>query len=211
MQTREHSIVPAPATPASSPRTVLRIGSVGHDVARLKSRLRSLRYAVDRGNVFTEQTHHAVMAFQKLNGLDRDGIAGVQTLRRLRRPTGASVGRGAGDRIVVDLSDQLLLLVRRGRVVKIVNACTGDPNLPDGRGEATPVGTFRVHRKVRGPEHAELGVLYSPSYFRGGIAVHGAPRVLARPASHGCVRIPMHLASSIHDAMRMGMLVQVRR
>ena len=158
---------------------MLRVGSTGAEVARLKARLRSLRYAVDRGATFTEQTHHAVMAFQKLNGLERDGVVGARTLGALRRPTGARIGRGAGDRIVVDLSDQVLLVVRRGRVAKIVNACTGNPNLPDGRGEATPVGTFRVHRKVDGAHHAELGVLYSPSYFHRGIAVHGAPQVLA--------------------------------
>jgi len=41
---------------------------------------------------------------------------------------------------------------------------------------------------------APLGKLYNPVYFVGGIAVHGAPSVPNRPASHGCVRIPMHIA-----------------
>lgn len=190
---------------------LLRIGSSGPAVAKLKARLRDLRYAVDRGATFTEATHHAVMAFQKVNRLQRDGVAGVQTLSRLQRPDGVRIGRGEQHRIVVDLSDQVLLVVDRGRVRKIVNACTGDPKLPDGRGEATPIGTFRVGRRIEGAHRAELGVLYWPSFFHGGIAVHGAPRVLATPASHGCVRIPMHLAASIQDAMRAGVQVQVRR
>lgn len=195
----------------STPTPMLTVGASGTGVARLKTRLRALHYAVDRGSTFTDATHHAVMAFQKLNGLDRDGIVGAQTLNALKRPVVARIGPGAPERIVVDLSDQVLMVVSRGRVSKIVNACTGDPSLPDGRGQATPIGRFRVTRKVRGPEQADLGVLYSPSYFNGGIAVHGAPHVLAYPSSHGCVRIPMHMASSIFDAMRMGMRVQVRQ
>ena len=189
---------------------LLRIGSHGGDVARLNARLGALGYATRPGRDYSQATHHAVMAFQKLNGLERDGVAGAQTLRALRRPRGASVGRGAGTRIVVDLSDQVLLVVRGGRVRRIVNASTGNPSLPDGRGEATPVGTFRVTRKVAGVDEGELGPLHWPSYFRNGIAVHGAPSVPGHAASHGCVRIPMHLARSIYDTMRAGMLVQVR-
>lgn len=188
----------------------LRIGSAGPAVARLNARLRGLGYATGSGRRFGQATHHAVMAFQKLNGLERDGIAGARTLTRLASPTRASVGRGAGDRIVVDLSDQVLMEVRGGRVRRIVNASTGDPHLPDGRGESTPVGTYRVLRKVPGVDRGDLGPLHWPSYFRGGIAVHGSPSVPARPASHGCVRIPMHLARSVFDAMTAGMLVQVR-
>jgi lipoprotein-anchoring transpeptidase ErfK/SrfK len=112
--------------------------------------------------------------------------------------------------VVVDIGDQVLVVVRGGRVAKIVNACTGNPDLPDGRGEVTPTGTFKVGRRIAGAHRAELGVLYSPSFFHGGIAVHGAPRVLATPMSHGCVRIPMHLAQPIQDAMRAGSVVQVR-
>jgi len=77
-------------------------------------------------------------------------------------------------------------------------------------GEATPVGTFRVGRQVRGPHHAEFGTLYSLSFFNRGIAVHGAPNVPATRASHGCVRVPLHLATTMFDAMRAGSLVQVR-
>lgn len=191
---------------------LLRIGSVGHDVARLHDRLRRLGFATGPGGRnYTDATHHAVMAFQKLNGLERDGIVGARTLTKLRHPDGARVGRRAGNRIVVDLSDQLLLIVRRGRVHRIINASTGNPALPDGRGEATPLGTFRVQRKVAGIEQAELGALHWPSYFRGGIAVHGAPSVPATAQSHGCVRIPLHLARAVFDVMRPGMLVQVRR
>jgi lipoprotein-anchoring transpeptidase ErfK/SrfK len=59
----------------------------------------------------------------------------------------------------------------------------------------TPVGDYRYQRRIAGERHAALGVLYNPVYFNGGIAVHGAPSVPDHPASHGCVRIPMHISS----------------
>jgi lipoprotein-anchoring transpeptidase ErfK/SrfK len=190
-------------------RTLSR-GMVGSDVARLTARLSTLGYAVARSRTYTQSTLDAVMAFQKLNGLERDGVCGARTSAALATPRGARVGAGAGDRIVVDLSDQVLLVVRDGRIRRIVNASTGRPDLPDGRGEATPTGTFRVQRKVAGTDVGELGPMYWPSYFHGGIAVHGSPSVPGSPASHGCVRIPMQLARSVFDAMHAGMLVQVR-
>ena len=39
-----------------------------------------------------------------------------------------------------------------------------------------------------------LGGLYNPFYFNGGIVVHGYVSVPIGPASHGCVRIPMHIS-----------------
>jgi len=54
----------------------------------------------------------------------------------------------------------------------------------------TPEGTFKVYRGYSdGWEKGELGELYRPRYFSGGVAVHGAPNVPNYPASHGCVRI----------------------
>ncbi|MCW2928135.1 MAG: endopeptidase [Thermoleophilia bacterium] len=189
---------------------ILHIGNSGADVARLTTRLASLGYAVPRSSTFTDATHHAVMAFQKVNGLERDGVAGARTMAQLVQPLGVRIGRGAPDRVVIDRSDQVLMLVRGGRVRAIYNASTGNPSLPDGRGEVTPLGTFRVGRKVRGPHRAELGTLYWPSFFHGGIAVHGAPSVPATPQSHGCVRVPLTSARTIYDAMRAGTVVQVR-
>lgn len=200
----------ARASDASRGERLLRVGSRGRDVAELKASLRRQRYAVDRGSTFTEQTRHAVMAFQKVNGLDRDGVVGPQTHRALRNPRRPQIGTGPSNRVVVDLSEQVLYMVRDGRLSKVVNASTGNPNHPDGRGEATPRGTFRVFRHVHGPDRGPLGTLYDPSYFHRGIAVHGAPHVPAYRDSHGCVRIPMHLSRQIQSQMPDGTTVKVR-
>ena len=42
--------------------------------------------------------------------------------------------------------------------------------------------------------------LYHPMYFLRGFAIHGYPSVPAWPASHGCVRIPLWLASGLVNA-----------
>jgi lipoprotein-anchoring transpeptidase ErfK/SrfK len=58
----------------------------------------------------------------------------------------------------------------------------------------TPAGSYRFTWRYSGWRTSDLGELYNPVYFHGGIAVHGAPSVPNYPASHGCVRIPMHIA-----------------
>jgi hypothetical protein len=36
--------------------------------------------------------------------------------------------------------------------------------------------------------------MHNPVYFNYGVAVHGSGNVPNRPASHGCIRIPMHIS-----------------
>ena len=106
----------------------------------------------------------------------------------------------SGDRMEVDLTRQLLFVIRGGRTVFTVNTSTGsgafydEPNQKDGgriSGTAiTPVGHFHVYREFSdGWEPGQLGDLYRPKYFTGGVAIHGAPRIPSVPASHGCVRV----------------------
>ena len=59
----------------------------------------------------------------------------------------------------------------------------------------TPGGVFNFNRRHDGWRDAELGRMWNPVYFNYGIAVHGAGNVPQYPASHGCVRIPMHVGN----------------
>jgi len=65
---------------AAEART-LGTGNAGADVAALTTRLAKLGYLPDgaRGSTFTDATRHAVVAFQKWEGLARDGLVGPQT------------------------------------------------------------------------------------------------------------------------------------
>ncbi len=131
-----------------------------------------------------EQTKAAVMAFQKWQGLGRDGVAGPATLTALAnapRPTPRTTA--SGTRVEVLLDRQLALLIRNGQVVRTLPVSSGAPAF------ATPPGDYTVFRK----EDRSWSVPYKvwlpwASYFVGGIAFHESPDVPAQPASHGCVR-----------------------
>lgn len=68
----------------------------------------------------------------------------------------------------------------------------------------TPAGVFEFYRRVEGIRNGALGSMWNPVYFNYGIAVHGASNVPLAPASHGCVRIPMHIADYFQDLIENG-------
>jgi hypothetical protein len=68
----------------------------------------------------------------------------------------------------------------------------------------TPGGVFSYDRQVEGKRVSPLGGMWNPVYFNYGIAVHGALEVPNEPASHGCVRIPMHISDYFQDTISIG-------
>ncbi len=68
----------------------------------------------------------------------------------------------------------------------------------------TPGGVFTYNRQVEGKRVSPLGGMWNPVYFNYGIAVHGAEEVPLEPASHGCVRIPMHISEYFQDLISIG-------
>jgi len=164
-------------------------------VLALQQRLRSLGYWLGTPDgTYGGLTVQAVTAFQKVEGMDRDGIVGPGTAAALAgagRPEAASTG---GDLIEVDKARQVLFVVRGGTVEWVLNVSTGteEPYWVNGRTELadTPSGHWQVGWAYDGVDVGELGGLYRPRYFhRDGIAVHGYHDVPAYPASHGCVRV----------------------
>lgn len=73
----------------------------------------------------------------------------------------------------------------------------------------TPGGVFDVDRMVAGTRNGPLGSMWNPIYFNYGIAIHGALNVPLAPASHGCVRIPMHISEYLQSLVSKGELVYV--
>jgi N-acetylmuramoyl-L-alanine amidase len=166
----------------------LRLGSTGPAVRALETHLGKLRYAL-RGvdGLYGRDTYEAILAFQKARGLSRTGSVTRDVWTRLRRASTPRPRLLAGTHLEVDKSRQLLLDVHRGRVVRVVHVSTGATG-------NTPVGTWRVYRKVPGWDW----VLWYPLYFLRGFAIHGYPFVPPYPASHGCVRLPMWIAPTIY-------------
>jgi len=116
--------------------------------------------------------------------------------------------------IKVDLSRQVLSVVdASGKVLRILPVSTGSGKWYTSEGErrraVTPRGRFTVYRKIAGWRKSPLGLMYYPVYIAGGIAIHGSPSVPRRPASHGCIRIPMSVAKAFHDSTPIGTPVLV--
>jgi peptidoglycan hydrolase-like protein with peptidoglycan-binding domain len=185
----------SPAMPDPSP-ALLKLGSTGSRVTALQQRLTTLGYRPGpEDGTFGASTASAVLAFQKREGLSRDGVAGPAVVARLADPTGAGVlPDGPVPRIEVDIARQIVFVVLPGQPVVTLNASSGNGatySEPGGGSDVayTPVGSFTVLRKIQGDEVAPLGTLHSPLYFYKGWAIHGSASVPAYPASHGCVRI----------------------
>jgi len=64
----------------------------------------------------------------------------------------------------------------------------------------TPVGIFKIDReRPDGWWIGDLGQIYRPKYFSGGVAIHGSMSVPAYPSSHGCVRVTTKAMDFIWD------------
>jgi len=116
--------------------------------------------------------------------------------------------------VEVDLSRQRLCVVDgSGRVVKTLPVSSGSGKMFTCEGRTrraiTPKGRFIVDRKIPGWHKSPLGMLYYPMYINRGVAIHGSASVPSRPASHGCIRIPMSAAKEFFDVTPIGTVVLV--
>jgi len=172
---------PAP-TPSYLSYPDAALGSQGAHVLWLEQRLTELTYRpgpVD--GVFDHRTHQAVIAFQKWEGLNRDGVVKRQVWAELQAATRPSpTSGGAGVWIEVNLTKQVFLYVQNGTVTRTLPTSTGRSFTY----RSTP---YTVQRKpiADGPRYRAL-------YLNPGnvLAIHGYPSVPVYPASDGCIRLP---------------------
>lgn len=206
-------------TMAAAAQPVLRLGSRGAAVVTLQKRLAALHY-FDVGpadGVFGANTYHAVVAFQKVQGLARDGIVGPATSARLARPyVPAPRYRLATSSVEVNLAKQVVYYVRGGTIQRIIDASTGSGAWYYSQGRwaraITPTGRFRIYwRYSNGWQSGPLGSLYRPNYFYRGYALHGMTSVPAYPASHGCVRMTVSTMDRMWSSLWVGMPVAIYR
>ena len=161
---------------------------------------------------FEDTTRQAVMAFQKYFRLKPTGSITPGTAYLLETVNEPSTAESTeGTLAEVDKQRQLLFIVEEGKTVAVLNASTGDDREyeePDAnspgvvvRGVAlTPEGTFSINReRPEGWWIGDLGQIYRPKYFIGGVAIHGSTSVPAYPASHGCVRVSVPAMDMIWD------------
>ena len=175
----------------------LHLGSRGRAVHLLESALIAHHFALlHADSSFGADTLEAVYALQKFSGLARSG--------RMSDAAWLALGRSEpprprlhGSYIEVDKTRQILYVVRDGKVTLIVPVSTGATG-------NTPIGVFHVYSKIPGG-----AVMYYSNYFIGGFAIHGYVSVPPYPASHGCVRVPMWLATHLYGLISLGMRVYI--
>jgi N-acetylmuramoyl-L-alanine amidase len=195
----------------------LRSGSEGPAVEALQRRLAELGYQVHEvDGQFGSETQHAVVAFQKVNRLGRDGVVGPVTRKALERPRVPSPrSRKAGFHVEADLTLQVVYLVKDGKIQEILDAssASGQNYTVDGdvRVAVTPLGDFQIQRKIDAWRKSNLGLLYRPAYFTGGYALHGSYSVPAFPASHGCIRITIAAMDRLFNRLPVGTPMLVYR
>jgi hypothetical protein len=196
----------APSPTVSPPQHVLRPGMRGRAVRLLQRRLTALRYYPGRvDGRFGSDTLEAVWAFQDTQGLrPRDAVSpAMQRALASPRPPKVLVHRGGRLRVEVNLKDRVLVLYRHNHVALVSHVSAGGGYYfcsPNGCGNAiTPTGDFTTLSFIPGRVTVPLGDMYNPVFFIGTtFAIHGDTHVPRRPASHGCVRIPTHIAAFFH-------------
>ncbi|MGH2754301.1 MAG: L,D-transpeptidase family protein, partial [Actinomycetota bacterium] len=194
---------------------VLAAGANGRRVRALQKELAADTYpAGPADGTFGTATLDAVYAFEKVNGLTLDGaIDGADMERLLRGGPPDPPPHPEDTYIDIDITRQVLFEVRNGEVVHTVPVSTGNGAAYESRGTtaiaSTPRGSFEIYNKIPGWRISHLGALYYPSYFSGGYAIHGSTSVPPYPASHGCVRIPMHVAIEFYERNDYGTPVYV--
>jgi len=154
-------------------------------------------------------SRHALIAFQKVEGRERTGRLTPNELDALRA-AGRPLPRNTDyAHVEVDISRQVLFVVdASGSITRILPVCTGNEKFYWDQGKihkaVTPVGKFKVLRKIAGWRRSSLGLLYYPNYIHEGVAIHGSPAMPVYPASHGCIRIPMFAAKELSEIMPVG-------
>lgn len=185
------------------------------ELKKAEARLAEMGYGPGRvDGVINDDTRKALIVFQKwedrkitgqINRREFDAIMNAGTPR----------ARDSGYRHAeVDLDRQVLLLTdEEGAVTKILPVSTGSNKQYNEKGirglAYTPTGRFRINWKISGWRKSPLGLLYYPSYFSDGLAIHGNPSVPNSPQSHGCVRIPMWAAIEVSNALPVGTILLI--
>ncbi len=203
-------------------------GATGEDVKMVQQRLYDLGF--DPGGVdgvYGLSTIQSVWAYEKLIlGRTGDQVTGQVSPAmwdRMQDPLGLQPRRpnGTATHVEVYLPEQVLVLFRDNQPILISHVSTGsnqdwcevvkvdqDDGTQTEKGvcgkSITPGGVFKFNRRYPGWREGELGRMWNPVYFNYGVAVHGAGNVPDYPASHGCVRIPLHIGNYFPNLVKYG-------
>ena len=163
---------------------------------------------------FDSDSRHALIAFQKVERRARTGKLTLDELNALRVATRPRARHSRYPHAEIDLERQVLFVIdESGEITRILPVSTGNEQRYMDHGQLhrahTPTGTFKVLRKIKGWRLSSLGLMYYPNYIFNGIAIHGSFSIPTRPASHGCIRVPMFAAKELSSLLPVGIEVLI--
>jgi hypothetical protein len=188
---------------ASSPLSfVVRGARVGSGSSRawntsLRAALRFRGVHVPGGSSFDSRMGDSVIAFHKAYGRARTTTFEASDWKRLTRSAIAVRDRSAGLHIEIDKGRQILMQVKNGTPIMVIHVSSGATG-------NTPAGRWKVQWKGDWVPSLYGSLLYKSMSITGAYAIHGYPSVPTSPASHGCVRVPMWIASTLYRRSPVG-------
>ncbi|HKE56526.1 MAG TPA: L,D-transpeptidase family protein [Pyrinomonadaceae bacterium] len=183
-------------------------------IRECERRLAEMGYWTGRvDGLFDSATQQALIAFQKWEGREITGQLTLTELEAIHSSAAPKTRDGGYAHAEVDIDRQLLLLVDEKGNLRVLPVSTGNDQQFQTDGQMsiayTPRGRFVVYDKGIGWETGPLGSVYYANYITGGVAIHGYESVPTKPASHGCIRIPMFAARVVSRALQRGTIVLV--
>jgi len=179
-------------------------GASGEAVKVFNRLLAELGYVNDENHKYDSATGRAVLAFRKVNKMERKTSATPDIFKKLAKGKGGYDLKNPelGKHVEADLSRQVMVLANGDKVDEIYHISSGTPATP------TILGTYNFYRKDAG--FNSLGMYYS-AYFIRGYATHGYHSVPNYPASHGCLRNPIPDSVHIYNWIDIGDPISVYR
>jgi hypothetical protein len=166
-------------------------------VKAFKGHLAKMGYVSGGGDCFTARLAREVLAFRKVNGMDRTKKAGPGILKMAFEDKGGYNVKypEAGEHAEVPLALQVLVLIRDGKPFAIYPVSTGKPSTP------TITGHYEFYRQEPGVNSEGM---VDSFYWHNGYAVHGYAEVPTYAASHGCVRTFIADQPRIYESFHFG-------
>jgi hypothetical protein len=178
-------------------------GECNEVVGAFKDALAKMGYVSGSGDCFTSRLGREVLAYRKVNDMDRTKKAGAGLVKSVFAGKGEYHVKypDAGEHVEAPLDKQVLVLVgENGKPFAIYPISSGKPSTP------TVTGHYQFYRQEPGVNSEGM---VDSFYWYNGYAVHGYPEVPNYAASHGCLRTFIADQPRIYDSLHFGESIYV--
>jgi hypothetical protein len=175
----------------------LKRGECSKVVEGFKQNMAKMGYVSGGGKCFNGRLAREVLAYRKVNDMDRTKKAGPGVVKSVYGGKGGYHVKypEAGEHVEVPLDKQVMALIKDGKAFAIYPVSTGKPSTP------TITGHYEMYRQEPGTN--SHGMVDS-WYWHNGYAVHGYAEVPNYAASHGCVRTFVADQPRIYEQLHFG-------